>query len=128
MRKILDRMFDNKKFSILTPILISTLLYLLFIFLGKADDKTDILIATPIVSVFWFFGVFFVIYVQVKNKSCPEGFLNFVEFTVAFLFGIYSLSDAISFVINGFQNFTPLTAAGLLTYASVAWAHSKRSK
>lgn len=128
MRKILDRMFDNKKLSILIPILISTLLYLLFIILGKADDKTDILIATPIVSVFWYFGVFFVIYVQVKNKSCPEGFLNFVEFMVAFLFGIYSLSDAISFVINGFQNFTPLTAAGLLTYASVAWAHSKRSK
>ena len=128
MRKILDRMFDNKKLSILIPILISTLLYLLFIILGKADDKMDIIIATPIVSVFWFFGVFFVIYVQVKNKSCPEGFLNFVEFMVAFLFGIYSLSDAISFVITGFQNFTPLTAAGLLTYASVAWAHSKRSK
>ena len=128
MRKILDKMFENKKLSILIPILISASLYLLFIIFGVTEDKTNIIIATPIASVFCFFGAYFVIYIQVKNKSCPEGFLNFVEFVATLFFGIYSIVDAISVVISGFQDFTPITAAGLLTYASIAWAHSKRTK
>ena len=128
MRKILDKMFENRKLSILIPILVSVLLYLLFIIFGVAEDKMNIIIATPIASVFWFFGAFLVVYVQVKNKSCPEGFLNFVEFVATLFFGICSIVDAISVVISGFQNFTPITAAGLLTYASIAWAHSKRTK
>jgi hypothetical protein len=128
MRKILDKMFQNKKLSILIPISISTLLYLLFIIFGEAEDKMNIIIVTPIASVSWLLGAFFVIYLQVINKSCPEGFLNFVEFVVTLFFGIYSIVDAISVVIGGFQTFTPLTAPGLLTYASIAWAHSKRAK
>ena len=126
MRKILDKMFENKKLSILIPIFLSAILYLLFIIFGVAENKMNIIIATPIVSVFWFLGAFLVVYIQVKNKSCPEGFLNFSEFLATFFFGIYSVVDAISVAISGFQNFTPITAAGLLTYASIAWAHSKR--
>ena len=54
--------------------------------------------------------------------------MNIVEFVATLFFGIYSIADAISVVISGFQNFTPITAAGLLTYASIAWAHNKRTK
>ena len=128
MRKILDKMFENKQLSILAPILISASLYLLFIIFGVTEDKTNIILATPIAAVSWFFGSFLVVYVQIKNKSCPEGFLNFVEFVATLFFGIYSIVDAISVVISGFQSFTPITATGLLTYASIAWAHSKRTK
>ena len=128
MRKILDKMFENKKLSIVIPILASALLYLLFIIFGVAEDKTNIIIATPIVSVIWFFGAFLVVYVQVKNKSCPEGFLNFFEFMVTVVFGIFSVALAISFIISGFKSFSPLICAGLITYASVSWAHSKRTK
>ena len=128
MRKILDRIFENKKTSILIPIFTSALLYLLFIIFGVAEDKLNIIIATPIVSVFWFFGAFLVVYAQVKNKSCPDGFLDFFEFAAILFFGINSVVNAISVVISGFQSFTPITAAGLLTYASIAWAHSKRTK
>ena len=60
MRKILDKMFENRKLSILIPILVSVLLYLLFIIFGVAEDKMNIIIATPIAAAFWFFGVFFV--------------------------------------------------------------------
>ncbi|MBE6733062.1 MAG: hypothetical protein E7561_03605 [Ruminococcaceae bacterium] len=127
MRKILDKMFRNKKLSILIPILVSALLYLLFIMFGVSEDKMNIIIATPIASVFWFFGAFLVVYVQVKNRNCPEVFLNFFEFLTTLFFGIYSIVGAISVVISGFQNFTPITTAGLLTYASIAWAHSKRT-
>ena len=128
MRKILDKMFGNTKLSILIPTLVSALLYLLFIMFGVAEDKLNIIIDTLIVSVFWFFGTFFVVYVQVKNRSCPEGFLNFFEFSATLFFVIFSIVDVISVVISGFQNFTPTTVVGLLTYASIAWAHSKRTK
>ena len=126
MRRILDKMFENKKLSIAIPITISALLYLLFIIFGTAEDKINIIIATPIAAIFWFFGVFLVVYIQVKNKRCPEGFLNFIEFFAALCFGIYSIISIISLLISGFQAFTPLTSAGVLTYASISWAHSKR--
>ena len=127
MRKILDKMFQNKKLSILIPIFTSTLLYLLFIIFGVSEDKMNIIIATPIAAAFWFFGVFFVIYIQVKNSNCPEGFLNFIELMAILFFGVFSIIDTISVVISGFQSFTPITVAGLLTYAAVSWAHSKRT-
>lgn len=126
MRKFLDKMFANKKLSILIPVVISVLLYLLFIIFGTAEDKMNIIIATPIASVIWFFGAYLILYVQIKNPSCPEGFLNFAELFFSIIFGLFSIFDTISVVINGFQTFTPITAAGLLTYASIAWAHSKR--
>ena len=128
MKKILDKMFKNKKLSILIPILASELLYLLFIIFGVSEDKMNIIIATPIASVFWFFGVFLVVYVQVKNNCCPQGFLNLFEFMATFFFGICSIVFTILFVTSGFQDFTPITSAALLTYASVSWAHSKRTK
>ncbi|MBE6779807.1 MAG: hypothetical protein E7545_02390 [Ruminococcaceae bacterium] len=128
MRKILDKMFGNTKLAILIPTLVSAILYLLFIMFGVAEDKMEIIITTPIAAVFWFLGSFLVFYVQVKNRYCREGFLNFFEFSATLFFGIYSIIDAISVVISGFQSFTPTTVAGLLTYASIAWAHSKRTK
>ena len=128
MRKLLDRMFAKKKLSFFIPLLVSALLYLLFIMFGVTEDKMNIIIATPIASAFWFFGVFLVVYIQVKNRKCPDVFLNFVEIFATLFFGVYSIVDAISVVISGFQNFTPITSAGLLTYASISWAHSKRIK
>ena len=128
MRKLLDRMFAKKKLSFFIPLLVSALLYLLFIMFGVTEDKMNIIIATPIASAFWFFGVFLVVYIQVKSRKCPDAFLNFVEIFATLFFGVYSIVDAISVVISGFQNFTPITSAGLLTYASISWAHSKRIK
>ena len=126
MRKLLDKMFENKRLSIVIPILSSLLLYLLFIFWGMVEDKVNIIIATPIASVFCFFGVFLVVYIQVRNKRCPDAFINFFELLATVAFSIFSVAEAISFIISGFQNFSPLTCAGLLTYAAVSWAHSKR--
>lgn len=128
MRKLLDKMFANKKLSLFIPLLTAALLYLLFIIFGVAEDKINIIIATPIVCVFWFFGMFLVLYVQIKNTACPEGFLNFFEFAVMLLFGVFSIVFAISVVINGFNGYTPSASAGFLTYASISWAHSKRKK
>ena len=126
MRKILDTLFHNKKLSIGIPILIATVLYLLFIVFGMAADKINLIITTPIVSIVVFFGVFAVVLVQVKNTLCPEWFLNLFEFLLVVIVGIFTVVQTISFVISGFQNFTPMLCLGPVIFSAVSWAHSKR--
>ena len=122
MRKILDTLFHNKKLSIGIPILIATVLYLLFIMFGMAEDKTNLIITTPIVSIVVFFGVFALVLVQTKNTLCPEWFLNLFEFLLV----VFAVVQTISFVMSGFQNFTPMLCLGPVIFSAVSWAHSKR--
>lgn len=126
MRKILDTLFHNKKLSIGIPILIATVLYLLFIVFGMAADKINLIIITPIVSIIGFFGVFAVVLVQVKNTLCPEWFLNLFEFLLVVIVGVYTIIGTVSFVMSGFQNFTPMLCLGPVIFSAVSWAHSKR--
>lgn len=128
MRRILDKMFGNKKWCMLIPILIAMLIYLLFILFASTDNKINSMIAFPIISAFWFFGSFLVVYIQVKNTKCPEWFLNLFELIVIIGFGIYAISSIVQFIISGFQNLDYGLGMGLLTYSSVCWAHSKRIK
>lgn len=126
MRKILDTLFHNKKLSIGIPILIATGLYLLFIVFGMAGDKVNLIIITPIVSVVCFFSVFVLVLIQVKNTLCPEWFLNLFEFLLVVIAGIFTVEQTISFVMSGFQNFTPMLCLGPVIFSAVSWAHSKR--
>ena len=128
MRKILDKMFENKKLAFWLPIIFATLVYLLFLLFGTVEDKNELLIVTPVATVFWLFGSFLVVFVQVKNPICPEWFLNFFELMAVVVFTVFGLIEAISFVISGFQNFSPLICAGIITYGSISWAHNKRTK
>ena len=122
MRKILDTLFHNKKLSIGIPILIATVLYLLFIVFGMAEDKINLMITTPIVSIVVFFGVFALVLVQIKNTLCPAWFLNLFEFLLV----VFAVVQTISFVMSGFQNFTPMLCLGPVFFSAVSWAHSKR--
>ena len=128
MRKILDKMFENKKLAFWIPIAVATLVYLLFLLFGTAEDKNELLISTPVGTLFWLFGSFFVVFVQVKNPRCPEWFLNFGELMAVVIFTFFGFIEAIPFVISGFQNFSPLICAGIITYSSISWAHNKRTK
>ncbi len=128
MRKILDKLFDNKKLSLFVPIVISILVYLLFIIFGTAEEKTKLMIITPILSAICFFGVFLVIFIQVKNSICPEWFLNFFELLATIAFGIYAIIGVISFIASGFQNFNIGMCLGFIVYSAISWAHSKRVK
>ena len=74
MRKILDKLFGNKKLSLIIPFAIALLMYLLFVLFGTVQDKVNLMITTPIVSVVGFFGIFLVVFIQVKNPMCPEWF------------------------------------------------------
>ena len=49
------KMFANKKLSLIIPMAIALLMYLLFILFGTSADKTNLMMVTPIVSVIGFF-------------------------------------------------------------------------
>ena len=126
MRKILDKMFANKKLSLIIPMAIALLIYLLFILFGTSANKTNLIIVTPIVSVIGFFGIFLVVFIQVKNSICPEWFLNLFELMATIIFSIYAIIGAFSLVISGFQNFNVGICLGFVSYSAISWAHSKR--
>ena len=128
MRKILDKLFENKKLTFWLPIIFATLIYMLFLLFGSSEDKNALIIATPIVTVFWLVGAFLVLFFQVKNPICPEWFLNFFELIFVVIFTVFGFIETISFVISGFQNFNPLICASIITYSSISWAHNKRAK
>ena len=126
MRKILDVLFKNNIISIIIPITIAAVAYLLFIIFGVTDDKTRTIILIPILSIVWFFGCFLIFYIQVKNPICPEWFLNLFELLAVVIFGLFTIIQLISFVLNLFQNFNIGVCLGLVTFSSVSWAHNKR--
>ncbi len=128
MRKLLDKLFANKKLSLIVPNAFALLMYLLFVFFGTTDDKTKLMIITPIVSVVCFFGVFLVVFIQVKNPMCPEWFLNLFELLATIIFVIDAIVGVISFVVSGFQNFNAGMCLGFIIYSAISWAHSKRTK
>lgn len=128
MRKILDKMFGNKRLGILLPLILAAAAYLLFILLGSSENKLNAIISVPFIAAFWFFGVFFVIYIQVKNTACPEWFLNLLELVVTLGAGISAVITVINFVVGGFKDLDFGLCTGLVTYSAVCWAHSKRNK
>ena len=103
-------------------------MYLLFVLFGIAEDKTNLMIGTPLVSVVGFFGIFLVLFVQVKNSMCPEWFLNLFELLVTIIFGVYAIIGTMSFLISGFRNFNVGICLGFVAYSAISWAHSKRTK
>ena len=127
MRNILDKLFENKKLAMLIPIITAAVVYLLFVLFGKGEDKLNLVITIPIVCVFWFFGVFLIFLMQVKNAMCPEKFLDFFELLVTVGCGAYSIIGALAFIIGGCQSSVVIViCATMISHSSIAWAHSKR--
>jgi len=128
MRKILDKIFCNKRWCTLIPILLAETVYLLFVLFGSSDNKINAALKLPIISALCFLTVFLVVYTQVKNTMCPEWFLNLFELIVTFSSGLYATISIVKFFASGFQNLNFGLCMGLMTYSAVCWAHSKRIK
>lgn len=126
MRKLLDTLFSNKKASLVIPPCIALVLYALFLLFNNNLDKSDDILATPIISVIWFVGVFLVLFVQVKNKNCHEWFLNVVLFLAITVFTLLAIFDIVRFFISGFKEFPPFMCAEIITWSSISLAHNKR--
>ena len=128
MKKFLDKLFGNKYLSILLPIICALVVYLLFILFGKIENKVNLMIAIPILSARCFFGVFLVVFIQVKNSMCPEWFLNLFELLATIFFAIYAIVGIVTFVVSGFQNYNLGIYLYLVAISAISWAHSKRVK
>lgn len=126
MRKLLDIIFSNKKLSICLPLIISAIALILAIIYGNPASIIKTILTGIIISSFWFFGVYFMLLIQVKNPSCPDWFLNIFELVAIAIFGIYAIIYLIKFIISGFSSFNIGICLGLVTYSATAWAHSKR--
>ena len=126
MRKLLDALFSHKKLSFIIPLLSAVVMYLLFIVFVNRPDKLRLAVMTPIVTLICFFGVFLVVFAQVKNRLCPEWFLNLVELLILVIFCLFSIVSCIWFLINPFQNYSEMLCSSMVTWSAVCWAHSKR--
>lgn len=126
MRKLLDALFSHKKLSFIIPLLSAVVMYLLFIVFVNRPDKLRLAVMTPIVTLICFFGVLLVVFAQVKNRLCPEWFLNLVELLILVIFGLFSIVSCIWFLINPFQNYSEMLCPGMVAWSAVCWAHSKR--
>lgn len=126
MRKLLDALFSHKKLSFIIPLLSAVVMYLLFIVFVNRPDKLRLAVITPIVTLIRFFGVFLVVFAQVKNRLCTEWFLNLVELLILVIFGLFSIVSCIWFLINPFQNYSEMLCSSMVAWSAVCWAHSKR--
>lgn len=126
MRKLLDKMFADRKAAIVVPLVTATVVFLLYVLFGQAEDKVNWLIMTPIISLIAYAGVYFVLWLQIKNPSCSEGFLNFMELMVVLVFGLGAVIFGVQFLMNLASGFTPALCIGIISWSAVALAHGKR--
>ena len=126
MRKLLDKMLANRSVAIVAPLVTAALMYLLYVLFGQAEDKANWLIMTPIISLIAYVGIYFVLWLQIKNPSCTEGFLNFLELMVLLVFGLGAVIFGVQFLMNLASGFTPSLCIGIISWSAIALVHGKR--
>ena len=126
MREFLDKIFNNRKATIFIPIIIALLIYILLILFSTGEERNTYAIMVPFISVFCYFGVFFVIYIQIKNPLCPKKFLDFFEVLATIVSSIAAVLFTISGLINDIQDLVFVILA-CLVFSSLSWVHSKRN-
>ena len=130
MRKLLDCLFGHRKLSVLVPLLLAGLFYLLFVFFGVSEAKVNAILAAPVLSVVWFFGAQFIVYIQVERleQTGSDWFIDVFELLVTIAFGVYAIAGIWTFVASGWREFDIVVCLGLVTYSAMARVHNKRSK
>ena len=126
MREFLDKIFNNRKETTFIPIIIALLIYILLILFSTGEERNIYAIMVPFISVFCYFGVFFVIYIQIKNPLCPQKFLDFFEVLATIVSSIAAVLFTILGLINDIQNLVSVILA-CLVFSSLSWVHSKRN-
>ncbi|MBR6562543.1 MAG: hypothetical protein IKK70_01225 [Clostridia bacterium] len=127
MKNFLDKLYGNTRPAMAFPLFTAVVAYLLFAFFGVDKDTKMLLIAAPIVSVILFFMLFFMIYIQIKNTSCPEWFLNLCELLFTIFSFLMFVRGIFPFFFSGFEDFLTV-CFGCVAFSAIAWAHSKRKQ
>lgn len=126
MRNLLDRVFSNRKAAIIAPLVTAAVMYLLFLLFGQGEDKVNLLLELLLVSVIWYWGVYFIFWIQTKNSSCPEWFLDWSELLALAVFGLGAVNFGVQFLFHMAGNFAPSLCPAIITWSAIALVHGKR--
>ena len=127
MKNFLDKLYGNTRPAMAFPLFTALVIYLLFAIFGVTNNKMNLLFVAPIVSVILFFMLFLVIYIQIKNTSCPEWFLNLCELLFTIFSFLMFVRGIFPFFFSGFEDFLTV-CFGCVAFSAIAWAHSKRKQ
>lgn len=87
--EMLDRLFGNKKRTILSALAFAVAGYILFLVFGDIHATEDALYRPVVMGVLAFVALFLVLGFQLINPSCSANMMDFFELFFAFTSGIY---------------------------------------
>lgn len=125
MRRIVNLLHDSK-WARIVPVIVAAAMYLLFLIFGSAEMKAELGLLTPFIAFVAYWGIFFVVWVQVRNPMCPAGYLNFCLLLFTFFFTSGSLMIIVPFLADMSNGFSPMCCVGPLAWSALSLAHSKR--
>ena len=88
--------------AVITVYFTILILYDIVLYKRESNDMIISYLSAIFIGVFVWFGVRFVFWLQIKNKSCPEQFLIVFSMTALIVFGISSVIMGIQYFTGGF--------------------------
>ena len=127
IRRVLD-VLHGSKWARIIPVLTALAMYVLFLIYGGPEQKLVLLIAAPLMSAIWYAGVYFVLYMQVKNPMCSGKVLDLFMLIPTVLFGLSSISLLMNFLTDLQYGFTMGLMLTLVTWSAISLVHSRRGE
>ena len=127
IRRVLD-VLHGSKWARIIPVLTALAMYVLFLIYGGPEQKLVLVIAAPLMSAIWYAGVYFVLYMQVKNPMCSGKVLDLFMLIPTVLFGLSSISLLMNFLTDLQYGFTMGLMLTLVTWSAISLVHSRRGE
>ncbi|MBO5231670.1 MAG: hypothetical protein J6B88_03505 [Clostridia bacterium] len=118
----------NKKLSVIIPIVSAGIMYILYLIFGVAENKINMLLITPIVSLLAFWGVFLILFIIFKSSLPSAKYKTFIKYFFLICFVFYALFSGVSFIMNVKSGFSPIICICMVSCGAVAFAHKKTQK
>ncbi|MBR0235205.1 MAG: helix-turn-helix transcriptional regulator [Clostridia bacterium] len=128
LRAFLDKVFGYPKIEIPFFILISIIVYILFIAFGKNDDKSVLLIATPVICVILGAFVYLINRILIKMPMVSSRFIDILELFMFFSFMMGETALLVAFFIDMKNGFNYSAAAVPFALAAIVMFHNKRKR
>lgn len=124
--RVLERIYANKKLTILGPLVLAAAVLLLFLIFGQTPDKMILIQKTLIASVFMYFGTLLVLGIQIFNSMCSPGFMDgSILFLTSFL-GLASVFTLVTDLLHLNDGFDPGHAVPFVMLSAIALIQSRR--
>lgn len=97
---------SSKKTKIIDIVIIAyfviLVLYDLVVYARAFNDIITTYLSVMVVGIFVWFGIRFVFWFQIRNKYCPEKYLNIFVLIALSVFGVSSVFMGVQYFIDGF--------------------------